>query len=107
MSPPFNLPVCESENQSQCNNSIISDIGQLDGNMSVSEISQAQPNRVKCDKIATAIDLPIVASYNCRSLFPKIDSFKTDMIERQIDCAFASEVSEQSEKKQNSCHSCL
>ena len=80
-------------------------IGQLDGNISVSDISQTQPNKkvkAKCDKIITALDLPVVASYNCRSLFPKLDSFKTDIIERQIDCSFISEVCEQSENKQHS-----
>ena len=43
-------------------------IGQLDGNVSVSEISQTQPDKkvkAKCDNISTALDLPIVASYNC------------------------------------------
>ena len=80
-------------------------IGQLDGNISVSDISQTQHNKkvkAKCDKIITALDLPVVASYNCRSLFPKLDSFKTDIIERQIDCSFISEVWEQSENKQHS-----
>ena len=40
-----------------------------------------------------------MASYNLRSLFPKVGNFKTDMIERKVDCAFVSEVWEQSEDK--------
>ena len=85
----------------------VSDILQLDGNISINETCQAQPQpkpkvKGKCDKFTTALDLPIVASYNCRSLFPKVQCFKTDLIERQIDCAFTSEVWEQSESKEHS-----
>ena len=47
------------------------------------------------------MNLPIVAAYNCRSLFPKVQNFKTDMKERQIDCAFLSEIWEQKENKQH------
>ena len=43
--------------------------------------------------------LPTVASYNFRSFFPKVGNFKTDMLERQIDVVFASEIWEQSENK--------
>ena len=85
----------------------VSDILQLDGNISINETCQAQPQpkpkvKGKCDKFTTALDLPIVASYNCRSLFPKVQCFKTDLIERKIDCAFTSEVWEQSESKEHS-----
>ena len=68
----------------------ISDIDQLDGNVSV-------PN-IKIDKISAALNLPTVASYNLRSLFPKIESLKNDLIERKVDCGFLSEIWEQ---KQN------
>jgi hypothetical protein len=90
-----------------------SDIGQFDGNLTFSDICQPQPklninpisqgvNKGKSDKIATAIDLPVVAAYNSRSLFPKLEHFKIDLIERKIDCAFVSEVWEQSESKEHS-----
>ena len=36
--------------------------------------------------------MPTVATYNLRSLFPKINSFKTDMLEREVDCAFLCEI---------------
>ena len=56
------------------------------------------PN-VKIDKISASNNLPTVASYNCRSLFPKIESFKTDILERQIDVGFACEIWEKTENK--------
>ena len=92
MSPPNYLPVSESDIQSECDSSILSDIGQLDGNQSVFNDS-VQP--VKPDKISAALSLPTVATYNCRSLFPKIDSLKTDLLERQIDVSFLTEIWEQ------------
>ena len=97
-----------------------SNIEQLDGNIITSDITQTKHNlnhisnsdktlninpistSEKNKTIFTALNLPVVASYNCRSLFPKVNHFKTDMFERQIDCAFLSEVWEQSENKQHS-----
>ena len=73
----------------------ISDIGQFDGNVSVCSSSDI------IDKITAALSLPIVATYNLRSLFPKIESLKTDLIERQIDVGFLTEIWEQ---HQNSDH---
>ena len=35
--------------------------------------------------------LPTVATYNLRSLFPKIKNLSTDILERRIDVAFLSE----------------
>ena len=81
-----NVSVCESVK------SEISDIGQLDGNLSIASI------QAKIDKITAALSLPTVATYNCRSLFPKIESLKTDLLERKIDCGFLVEIWEQ---KQN------
>ena len=43
--------------------------------------------------------MPVVATYNMRSLFPKIGNLKTDILERSIDCAFLCEIWEKSEKK--------
>ena len=68
----------------------------------MSETCQAQPKQkpsFKNDKFETALDLPIVATYNCRSLFPKLESLKTDIKEQQINCVFTTEIWEQSENK--------
>ena len=46
--------------------------------------------------------LPIVATYNLRSLLPKIKSLKTDIIERSIDISFLQEIWEKDEKITNS-----
>ena len=101
----------------QLSTSNISNIDQLDGNISIESISENCPKKQrwkkcknvaqprvnnKSDKISTAVNLPVVATYNCRSLFPKLECFKTDMIERNIDCAYLTEVWEQSENKWHS-----
>ena len=93
------------------NNSLNSDsvIGQLDGNISlnnsdlVNPISHGVGVIPQCtnDKFSAALNLPIVAAYNARSLFPKIGKFKTDMLERKVSVAFVSEVWEKSEDKQH------
>ena len=79
-------------------------IGQLDGNITLNNSNQ--PLRKvpswKNDKFATALNLPTVASYNVRSLFPKIEHFKIDMKERNISVGFVSEVWEKSEDKHHS-----
>ena len=51
------------------------------------------------DNISASANLPTVATYNCRSLFPKIGNFKTDLLERKIDVGFACEIWEQKENK--------
>ena len=93
----------ECDNQSVCSDSY-SDFEQLDGNVSISSDS-ARPDMVKPtkkpDKISTALSLPIVATYNCRSLFPKIESLHTDLLERNIDCGFLSEVWEQTHNSEH------
>ena len=45
--------------------------------------------------------LPTLASYNMRSLFPKIKNLSTDLIERQIGLAFLSEIWEKEESKEH------
>ena len=87
---------------SVCGDSVISDIGQLDGNVSICS-DQAQPrrNNVKTDKITAALSLPIVATYNCRSLFPKVKSLKKDLLERNIDVGFLTEIWEQSNNSEH------
>ena len=68
----------------------------MDGNDSISSVNNV--NRVPhLKKHQVALDLPTVASYNVRSLFQKILSFKTDMLERAVSVAFVSEIWEQRE----------
>ena len=87
---------------------------QLDGNISIS--SDSVPNspgfpttknkkgghpdkKPRHDKISTAINLPIIATYNVRSLIPKIQSLKNDILERSVSLAFLQEIWEQSDDK--------
>ena len=58
--------------------------------ISESDSSDEQP-RVK-DKIEIASSLPTVAVYNFRSLFPKIENAKADILERNISVAFCCEI---------------
>ena len=89
---------CESEN--------FSNIDQLDGNVSVcSSIIQNDPqsckklsdqlkpkNAKKIDKIAAALNLPIVVTYNLRSMIPKLKSLKIYILERSVDLGFLQEI---------------
>ena len=85
-----------------------SNIDQLDGNVSVcsdnSTLSQSQPKTKikklgKMDRITAALNLPIVASYNLRSLGPKLQSLKIDLLERSVDLAFLQEIWEPKENR--------
>ena len=58
-----------------------------------------KPNKLK--RFDVALNLPTIAAYNVRSLFPKIKNFKIDMFERALDVASVSEVWEKSEKKEH------
>ena len=92
---------------------IFSDIDQLDGNVSVcSSIIQndpksckklsdhLKPNNVKnIDKIAAALNLPIVATYNLRSMIQKLKSLKIDILESSVDLGFLQEIWEQEDNK--------
>ena len=53
------------------------------------------------DKITSTLCMPVVATYNMRSLFPQLGNLKTDILERSIDCAFLCEIWEQSAKKEH------
>jgi hypothetical protein len=74
-SPP---PSKSTEHIVSCENS---DIQQYDGNISIFSESE---NNASNNKGTAALNLPIVATYNVRSLFPKVRSFRTDMLERNI-----------------------
>ena len=60
----------------------------MDGNDSIIE----DDVEIKLKKHEIAMNLPTVAAYNVRSLFPKVGNFKTDMIERGVSVAFVSEI---------------
>ena len=53
----------------------------------------------RIDKVSTALALPKIATYNMRSLMPKLESLKTDIIERSIDIAFLQEIWENSDSE--------
>ena len=72
----------------------ISNIGQFDGNITIT-------SPPKNDKITAAISLPSVATYNCRSFFPKRKSLKMDLLERKIDLGFLVEIWEQTHKSEH------
>ena len=91
-------------------NSTDNDIPQFDGNCSV--LSESESNDgdqipavhfpallQRPDKIRAAQFLPSVATYNVRSIFPKLGNIRTDMLERNISVGFFSEVWEKSGKK--------
>ena len=44
--------------------------------------------------------MPVVATYNCRSIFPKLGNLKKDIFERKIQVAFCCEIWEKTENKQ-------
>ena len=83
----------------------ISYIGQLDGNITNNSDNSVlpsvpPPSNIQCsdiirDKISDALNLTTVATYNLRSLFPKVGNLTTDMLERKIDCGFLCEIWEQ------------
>ena len=102
MAPPNYSPQ-QNENESLG----LSNIAQFDGNDSiVSEseslvLSQQQRRKFKPDKIVSAQYLPVVATYNCRSIFPKLGNMKKDIFERNIQAAFCCEIWEKKENKQH------
>ena len=77
-----------------------SNIPQFDGNISI-QSETSKNSGVKPDKFQCALNLPVVATYNLRSFFPKVKNVKNDIIERSIDCAFLSEIWEQKENKKH------
>ena len=82
--------------------SSISDMDQLDGNVSLDTSIESDVNDfVMPDKIMAALNLPKVATYNLRSMIPKIGHLKTDILERKIDCAFLQEIWQQTDNKEH------
>ena len=86
---PFSPPLVVSEKLNMSN------IGQFDGNdtiVSESEISSGNSTRRKPDRLTSALHMPIVATYNLRSIFPKLANLKKDILERNIQVAFCCEI---------------
>ena len=111
---PFETSMCESESlgsdipQSRppisktCKSNSI--IQQLDGNCSIlsnSESDSTNTSSSGMDKVAASAYLPTIASYNVRSLFPKLGNIITDILERGITLGFFSEIWERSENKKH------
>ena len=106
MSPQL---LVQDENE---NISIISDIGQLDGNISIdldsdqdqasySYKSHKKQNKHRVKNASIAHHLPVVTVYNMRSFFPKLESYKTDFFEHQVDASLLSEVWHKTEDKKH------
>ena len=73
-------------------------IDQLDGNASLnSSVLSDVNNYILPEKIRAAIHLPKIASYNLRSIIPKIGHLKMDLLERKIQCAFLTEIWQQTD----------
>ena len=88
------MSVCESE--------CPSDIVQLDGNVSIcssNNVNIPKLSKPKVDKSTAALSLPIVATYNLRSLMPKVQSLKNDLLERSVDIGYLQEIWEQTDNK--------
>ena len=97
LSPLDNMSVCESE---------ISAINQLDGNASVcSDISDNNINRTKSNSnyrvnnASVAHHLPVVTVCNMHSFSPKVNNFKNDFVEREVDISLLCEVWQKTEDK--------
>ena len=56
-------------------------------------------NVTKHDKITCGLNLPPIATYNMRSVFPKISNLKDDILERSLDCVFLVEIWQKKENK--------
>ena len=93
--------MCESE-------SICSDIPQLDGNTSLisegdnksnncNNTQKRMKNSHRINNASIAHHLPVVSISNYRSFFPKLQSAKKDILERQVDINLGCEVWEGAE----------
>ena len=69
----------------------ISDIEQLDGNISI------DLNNKRVIRAEAVLGLPVITTNNLRSMIPKIKSLKADIIERNVDISFLQEIWEQSD----------
>ena len=78
----------------------------LIGYRPISVISERPPHCRKTirrdNKVVQALTLPRITNYNMRSLFPKLGNFARDMIERESDISFLTEVWQKQENKNTS-----
>ena len=81
----------------------LSDICQLDGNTTLSSDSPSAAYPSKNTKLKqnalVAEQLPVVNVCNIRSLFPKIENFKNDFLERGIEVALLCEIWEKDQSE--------
>ena len=74
----------------------------MDGNDTLPDSDTSKlPKHIKMNKTEIALNLPTIACYNARSIFPKIESLKTDMQEKSISLSLISEIWEQQENKKH------
>ena len=52
-------------------------------------------------ELTAALSLPTIATYNLRSMFPKVRNLTTDILERKIDLSFLVEIWEQVHKPEH------
>ena len=72
-------------------------IAQYDGNESFTSSFSELPDTLPQSQTENLPLLPTVATYNLRSLIPKVHNLKTDILERCVDLAFLQEIWEQSD----------
>ena len=53
------------------------------------------------NKVLQAVTLPRISSYNMRSLMPKLNSFSIDMLDRNTDLSFLTEIWQKAENKRH------
>ena len=84
----------------------------MDGNISIdldsdqdqasySYKSHKKQNKHRVKNASVAHHLPVVTVCNMRSFFPKLESYKTDFFEHQVDASLLSEVWHKTEDKKH------
>ena len=53
------------------------------------------------NKVLQVVTLPRISSYNMRSLMPKLNSFSIDMLDRNTDLSFLTEIWQKAENKRH------
>ena len=94
------LPPPNGVNGKPCD---VSNIEQFDGNITISESESSSliTAPIRRDKITSAVHLPAIATYNMRSLFPKLGNVKINLLERGISLGFFCEIWQKAENKKH------
>ena len=94
------LPPPNGVNGKPCD---VSNIEQFDGNITISESESSSliTAPIRRDKITSAVQLPAIATYNKRSLFPKLGNVKINLLERGISLGFFYEIWQKAENKKH------